>query len=370
MNPSTFDLDTSALSFSPPEPEDTPVFVVDDEPGVRRVVAGVLRTEGYPVRDFENAHVALDALDKEPVALLITDISMPGISGIELAERALGQLPDLAVIIFTGVPDSVTAIQSLRIGVADYLTKPVDMETLKGAVRRTLRRRAEQLQRQRIEEWLRREVESRTREIQELSVSTLVALVRAMEAKDPYLRGGSERIARLSERMAKHLGLQPREIDDVRTAGLLHDIGMISTPESILLKQGKLQGDEYSLVKKHVEVGVAILSPLKHLDKVIDFVRFHHERYNGTGYPEGLRGEEIPLGAQIVGLADSFTALTMERSFRGAVTTAEALETLRASEGVWFSRRLLEALEKAVIEQRREEKAATGDRAGEGKGRS
>jgi len=359
MNQAAIDFDGAALSISPPEPEETPVFVVDDEPGVRRVVASVLRTEGYPVRDFENAHTALDAIERGAVALLVTDISMPGMSGIELAEHALSRLPDLAVIIFTGVPDSVTAVQSLRLGVADYLTKPVDMETLKRTVRRTLRRRAERQQQRQLESWLRREVDRRTREIQKLSVSTLVALVRAMEAKDPYLKGGSERIARLCARMARLLGLEGREVEAVRTAGLLHDIGMISTPESILHREGQLTREEYAVVKKHVDVGVSILSPLKHLGDVIDYVRYHHERFNGSGYPEGLRGKEIPLGAQLVGIADAFTALTMERPFRAAVTSGEALQTMRASEGVWFSRELIDVLEKAVVEEHQSAKQDT-----------
>ncbi len=151
--------------------------------------------------------------------------------------------------------------------------------------------------------------------------------------------------------MAKHLDMDSEGIEEVRTAGMLHDIGMISTPEALLRKEGQLDPDEYQLVKKHVEVGAAILLPLKHLGNVIDYVRCHHERINGSGYPEGLRGDEIPLGAQIIGLADSFTALTMERPFRSAVDPGEALQTLRASQGVWYTGRLLDALEQAVREE-------------------
>ena len=354
MTGSSVELEGADFALKEQTPEESAVFVVDDEPGVRRVVASVLRTEGYPVEEYGNAHEALDAIDGRDVSLLITDVSMPGLSGVELAEHALSRVPDLAVIIFTGVPDSVTAIQSLRIGVADYLTKPVDMETLKGSVRRTLRRRAEGIRRRRLEDWLRREVARRTREIERLSVATLSALVRAMEAKDPYLKGSSERIARLSGRMARYLELAPDEVEAVQTAGMLHDIGMISAPESLMLKEGPLTREEYEIIKRHVEVGVSILSPLRHLGEVIDYVRFHHERINGSGYPDGLRGDEIPLGAQIVGLADSFTALTMERSFRSAVGVGEALETLRAAQGVWYTGRLLDALEHAVVEESRD----------------
>ncbi len=248
----------------------------------------------------------------------------------------------------------MTAIQSLRLGVSDYLTKPVDLEDLEHVVAQTLRRRAAAIYRSKLETWLREEVDRQTRELQQVTFTTLAALVRAMEAKDPYLKGESERVARLSQRLARRLGMDPEEVREVQIAGTLHDIGFISTPDSILHKEGKLSDEEYADIRRHVEIGVAILEPLKHLGRAIEYVRYHHERWNGSGYPEGLKGEEIPLGARIVGLADSYVALTTDRPFRPAQSPAEALQTLQATEEVWFQRELLDALKTVVREESEE----------------
>jgi len=324
------------------------IFVVDDEPGVRRVVAAILRSDGHKVQEFESAEAALDSIDNEAVALLLTDISMPGMNGIELAREARERAPDLAVIVFTGLPNTETAAESLRLGVSDYLPKPVRAEDLEQTVRRTLVKRAEAIQRRRVEAWLRAEVERRTDDLRQHTVSTLVALVRAMEAKDPYLKGSSGRIARLCERMAVRLGFDPPQVREIGIAGLLHDIGMLGVPEMILHKEAALTPDEFAQVKRHVEIGVSILQPLAHLGAVIEYIRCHHERLNGSGYPRGLKGDEIPLGAQIVGVAESYNALTTDRPYRQRCKPSEAVTSLRASEGVWFSSRTLDALESSI----------------------
>lgn len=326
---------------------DKTIFVVDDEYGVRRVVAAILRREGHRVEEFETGETALAALD-DSVALLLTDISMPGISGVELVRLAKERAPELAAIMFTGLPDSSTAAESLRLGASDYLAKPVRVEDLKRSVSRTLAKRREAIQRERVAAWLQSEVEARTLDVKRHSLATLVALVRAMEAKDPYLKGGSGRIARLCERMAADLGFDQQGAVEVSTAGLLHDIGMIGVPRSILHTTSTLTSKEYQQVKLHVKIGASILEPLTHLGRVVEYVRYHHERLNGSGYLEGLKNDEIPLGAQIVGLAESYIALTMDRPFRSRCSTAEALLTLRAGEGIWFQSRLLDALETAV----------------------
>lgn len=331
-----------------PAPDESPLLVVDDEPAVLRTVSEYLRGRGYPVHACNSADEALATLAEHEIMLLLTDISMPGVSGIDLARSALEDDPSLGVVIFTGVPDAVTAVESLRLGVADYLTKPIELDDLEETVQRTLRRRAQAEYRRTVDAWLRRQVEQRTRELQEVMLSSLLALVRAMEAKDPYLKGDSERVAELCEEIANDLDLDPEQVADVRVAGLLHDIGFIGVPESVLRKEGSLTDEEFAAVKRHVEIGTAILEPLTHLGEAVEYVRYHHERLNGSGYPEGLKGTEIPLGAQIVGLADSYVALTQPRTYRPAGSSAEALETLRASAGVWFDQRLITALERAV----------------------
>jgi response regulator RpfG family c-di-GMP phosphodiesterase len=334
-----------------PAPEATPVVVVDDESTMLDVVSKVLQREGYPVETFVSAGDGLARIVEGGVALLITDIRMPGMGGIELLRRALEEDPDLAILILTGAGDMDSAIDSFRLGVQDYLTKPIAPEALVEAVDRALRQRRQQLHRHKFEAWLRAEVDRRTEqvlqqseELEQVSVSALTALVRAMEVKDPYLKGHSERVAELSQRLALQLDFEVEEVEEIRVAGLLHDIGMIGIREAVVHKRGQLSEDEYGHVREHVEIGTEILQPLAHIGRAIDYVHCHHERINGSGYPRGLKGSEVPLGAQIVGLAESFVSLTEERAFRKAFPAQEALGTLQKGRGIWFAPQVVDAL--------------------------
>jgi putative nucleotidyltransferase with HDIG domain len=348
--------EASPVDLRLPEPEATPIVVVDDEKPVLSLLEKVLRREGYPVEPFDSPTEALKRISEGGVALLITDIRMPVMNGLELARRALEEDPDLAVLVLTGAADTDTAVESLRLGIEDYLAKPVSVDALVESVGRALRRRSQELYRNRLEAWLRSEVDRRTEqvnrqaeELKRVSVATLSALVRTMEAKDAYLKGHSERVADLCERMGEVLGFDVHGREELRMAGLLHDIGMIAVHESVINKNGQLSEEEYSEVKKHVEIGANILQPLTHLGRAVEYVRCHHELLNGSGYPRGLKGEEIPLGAQVVGLAETYVSMTEDRAFRPAYSRTEALETLREGKGIWFEPRVFEALEKVLL---------------------
>lgn len=218
-----------------------------------------------------------------------------------------------------------------------------------------MRRRAQNIYRRKIEIWLREEVARRTAAVERRSealasesVTTLSALVRAMEAKDPYLKGHSRRVSALCKEIGRALELPDDELEDLGVAGLLHDIGMIAVSESILHKAGQLTEEEYGRVRNHVEVGASILEPLPHLARAVELLRCHHERLNGSGYPRGLRGSDIPLAGQIVGLAESYAALTEERSFRPACSPVEAIDTLQGSRDIWYDGHAIDALQRVV----------------------
>jgi putative two-component system response regulator len=335
----------------PPVPASTPVIVVDDEPGVLRAVQRVLQGSGYPVEAFGDPAEALPRLLDGGVAILITDLVMPGMSGLELTRHALGSAPDLAVILMTGRGDEDTAAQALRLGVWDYLQKPFGASELEAAVRNVLVRRALILKRHGSSARLRetvalqaREIRQSRAEVQDLTLGVLTVLARLMDHRFPWLEGNSDRVARMSAGIGEILGLDEPELEDVRTAGMLHDIGMIALPDRIMQKPGPLTEGEYERVKEHPRLGAELLAPIRILSRVTEYVLFHHERVNGSGYPDGLTGAETPLGAQIVGVAESFVTLTESRPFRSSVSPEEALETLRMSEGVWFDSELLEAL--------------------------
>lgn len=338
-----------------PEPESSRIVVVDDEAPVLELLGKVLGAEGYPVEGFASGNEALARIREGGVALLVTDIRMSDMDGMQLASLALEEDPDLAVLVLTGAADTRSAVESLRLGVEDYLEKPVSVDTLLQSVGRALRRRSQSLFRHHTEAWLRAEVDKRTEqvrkqteEIQEVSLATLSALIRAMEAKDPYLKGHSEKVAELGVKMAMKLNLDAHEVEDVRVACLLHDIGMIAIRESVLHKQDKLTQEEYQHVQQHVEIGANILRPLSNLGAAVEYVRCHHERLDGTGYPRGLVGDEMPFGAQIVAVAEIYVSLTEERPYRPARPGAESLEILRKTSSDWYASTVVDALAELV----------------------
>jgi putative two-component system response regulator len=353
MDWNPLDAEDAPVSGGLPAPEDTPIVVVDDEPTVLSFLEQALKGEAYPVEAFDSAEKALERVAAGDTALMISDILMPGMDGMELIRRALEEDPNLSIIILTGAADTDSAVESLRLGVDDYLEKPVSVDTLLESVVRALRRRAQADYRHKLEVWLRAEVSRRTEEVQRqaqqleiVTVATLSTLVRAMEAKDPYLKGHSERVARLCSKMAIHMTFEDQDVDDLSTAGLLHDIGMITIPDSVTHKEGPLTEDEYRRVKEHVEIGVDILSPLPQLARSLSYIGQHHERLDGSGYPEGLR--EIPLAAQILGLAEHFVSLTENRPHRQAYSPIEALEQLGEQQDVWFEARAIDALQQVI----------------------
>jgi putative nucleotidyltransferase with HDIG domain len=360
MSWTPFDFDqTGPAGVGLPAPEATPVMVVDDEPPVLALLAKVLGREGYPVETYESAHDALGRIAEGGIALLITDIKMPLMSGIDLARSALEEDPDLAILILTGAADTDSAVESLRLGVEDYLTKPISVDALTEAVGRALRHRSQELYRHRLEAWLRAEVDKRleqvqrqAEEIERVSLAALTALVNAMEAKDPYLKGHSEKVAGLCAELASEIGLEPDEVEELRMAGLLHDIGMIAIRESVVHKEGQLTTEEYQHVQEHVDIGATILRPLTNIGNAVEFVRCHHERMDGSGYPRGLAGSELPIGGQVVALAEMFVSLTEKRAHRQARSEGEALQTLSAEMKAKFDSNIFAALERVLLKRR------------------
>jgi putative nucleotidyltransferase with HDIG domain len=221
-------------------------------------------------------------------------------------------------------------------GAVDYLIKPIDLSVLGRAIQNALRRRDTLLEGQQINQWLKEEVALRVAERrleqaaqERISVATLEALVNALEAKDPHLRGHSARVADLSASIAAQMGCSDESVEAIRTGGRLHDIGKIGIREEILNKQGPLTDTEFEHVKQHVLVGSQILAPLVHLKDVITFVRSHHERWDGCGYPDRLAGEAIPLGARIIGAVEIYDALTTSRPYQEKMPPEIAVERMR-----------------------------------------
>ena len=333
----------------------TTILVVDDEEHVRTSLAAYLEQQGYEVTLAATGEQAVQIVRRQKVTGLLLDVHLPGMSGIELVPQLLEIEPALAILMLTAVNDATTAALCMQRGASDYLLKPVDLEHLGRAIQRALLRRHTLLEDQRINRWLRDEVVLRSAELrlerenlERISVATLEALVNALEAKDPYMRGHSARVADLSAMVAAELELSDEDIELVRTAGRLHDIGKIGIREEILNKQGPLTDEEYAQVKQHVLVGSQILAPLVHLRDVISSVRSHHERWDGFGYPDRLAGEAIPYGARIIGAVEIFDALTTSRPYQEKMPADTAIERMRDLAGTVLDPAVHAALESVI----------------------
>jgi len=335
------------------------ILVVDDEETIRLVFGRFLRSRGFDVDVAESGEAALEKLSGAPFDMMVCDVRMPGLSGIELVAPALRQTPDLGIVMLSAVNDAPTATEAIKLGALDYLTKPVELQTLSDSVERALHKRTQLKERRRVEYTIREQVALRTQGLEReqehlrvLTVNVLHSLVTAMEAKDEFLRAHSARVAELASSIAGNMRLAPDLVEDVRIAGLLHDVGNIGVDGSVLSKPGRLTPDELSHVRTHVAIGVEILAPLQHLERAITFVADHHEHWNGGGYPNGKSGDAISLGGRIVAAADVFDAITSRRPYRDQLGPTEAAEFLTAQAGKMLDLGVCEAL-CAVIRHRR-----------------
>lgn len=333
----------------------TRILIVDDEETIRLALRKFLRSRGYEVEIAGSGEQALQVLDKESFSLMLCDVRMPGMTGVQLVPQAREKDQDLAIIMLTAVNDAATATEVLAAGASDYLMKPVELADLQQAVDRALIKRTELIESRRLDMLIREEVALRTAELEAekeslrlMSVSIAETLINAMEAKDLYLRGHSQRVAELAGQLAEELGLDSVIAEDLRVAGRLHDVGKIGIREAILNKPGRLTPEEFEHVKQHVQIGLGILAPLFHIKKPLKYVEHHHERWDGAGYPMGLAGEAIPMGARILCAADTFDALTSKRAYREPLEPLAALEHLKIDAGKQFDPCVYDALVRVV----------------------
>lgn len=347
------------MTAAPHPPDQPTILVIDDEEAIRLALSRFLRTRGFDVELADSGAAALALLDRRRVALVLCDIRMPGVSGMDLLPQMLDVDSELAVLMLSAVNDAATAAEALSRGAYDYLVKPVDLTELQHALERALHRRTLRLEQRRVEGVIRDEVAARTRELEEererlrsLTVRIAESLVNAMEAKSVFLRGHSQRVAELGASIATVLGLDEDTVEAVRLAGRLHDVGKIGVREAVLDKPGPLGEDEIAHVRQHVATGLEILGPLSHLGVVLDYVRDHHERWNGGGYPNGTAGEAISIGGRILAAADTYDAMTSERAYREPLSPAEALEQVRALAGTHLDPRVAEALRIVVLRRK------------------
>ncbi len=336
----------------------TRILIVDDEETIRLALRKFLRSRGYEVEIAGSGEQAMQILQNGAFSLMFCDVRMPGMTGVQLVPLAREIDQDLAIIMLTAVNDAATATEVLSAGASDYLMKPVELADLQQAVDRALLKRTELIESRRLDMLIREEVALRTAELEAekeslrlMSVSIAETLINAMEAKDVYLRGHSQRVAELAGQLAEEIGLDSVIAEDLRVAGRLHDVGKIGIREAILNKPGRLTSEEFEHVKQHVQIGLGILAPLFHLKKPLKYVEHHHERWDGAGYPLGLAGEAIPMGARILCAADTFDALTSKRAYREPLEPQAALQHLRIDSGKQFDPCVYDALVRVITKR-------------------
>jgi putative two-component system response regulator len=315
----------------------TRILVIDDEDVIRMLVMEILETAGYAVTGAESAERALQLLGKTEFDLVVSDVVMPGLSGLELLELVRERYASLPVVLVTGAGTYETLSQALTRGAAGLVTKPFAHADLQAAVADALDRagRARDDLRERL-----------------LAPTLASALANAIEARDSYLHGHCERLASLAVRIAEDLTLSAEEIETVRLGAILHDVGKIGIPDRVLLKPGPLDDEERSIVETHPEIGDKLLEPLDLLAAARPIVRHHHERWDGQGYPDRLSGEAIPLGARIVAVADAVEVMSARQLYRSPLTPDEIIAELRRCSGAQWDARVVDIVLDLIGEER------------------
>ena len=291
------------------------ILVIDDEHVIRMLMLEILESAGHEVVGADTAERALSLLEESEFELVVSDVIMPGLSGLELLGAVRARRASLPVVLVTGAGTYDTLSQALTRGAAGLVTKPFAHADLQGAVADALERATR----------------SRDELRERLLAPTLAsALANAIEARDSYLHGHCERLASVAVRIAELLGLRPDEVETVRLGAILHDVGKIGIPDRVLLKPAALDAEERRIVETHPEIGDKLLEPLDLLAAARPIVRHHHERWDGGGYPDRLAGTIIPLGARIVAVADSIEVMTSRQLYRRPRTPGEVVEELHA----------------------------------------
>jgi response regulator RpfG family c-di-GMP phosphodiesterase len=317
--------------------------VADDEPRLRQVLVRLMKSDGFTCLEASNGEEALEQLGKVPAQLLLTDLRMPKVDGIELLKRAREKYADLAVILITAVADVDVALSCLAGGAMDYLTKPFHLDEVRARVSQALEKRRLIVENRTYQLGLERLVSIQARRLEELFLGGVQALVQALEVKDQYTRGHSIRVSHYSTLLAREIGLPDKEVRQIELGGHVHDIGKIGVREAVLNKEGPLTDEEYQHIMTHPMVGWHILSPLLgDAPTALNVVRSHHERYDGRGIPDRLGGEDIPLEARIAGVADAFDAMTSGRAYRRGrfMSPEDAIAEIERCSGAQFDPRL------------------------------
>ncbi|OGR83888.1 MAG: hypothetical protein A2902_00485 [Elusimicrobia bacterium RIFCSPLOWO2_01_FULL_64_13] len=328
------------------------ILIVDDNSEITDVVSMTLDEEGYPCLVANSGEQALSILGNGSgeFSLALIDVKMPGMSGLELLETAMSEYPDMGVMMISGSQDMAQAVEAMRRGALDFISKPFETELLIPRIQKALERVHLERDNREYQKFLEEKVDSRTtaliskhRSLQKLYLSTVEAIVRAIEAKDPYTVGHSKRVSKYCARIAEKLNVPVADLNDIEIAGLLHDVGKIGISDAILAKPSRLSIEEYESIKEHPLISLKIIEPIQELNRVKLFVKHHHEKWDGTGYPDRLKEEGIPVGARILSVADAFDTMWIGRQYHASWDLDTVIEEFKRNRGTQFDPAVVDA---------------------------
>ena len=326
------------------------ILVVDDEEAIREIVTSMLTSARFSTCQASSGTEALALLQSgEEFDLVLSDLMMAGMDGLALLERSKEKYPDVPVVMVTAVHDIQAALQAIRNGAYDYLLKPFEREQLLATVRRALENRRLKRENDAYRTNLEALVAARTQQLKNAMVNlersydiTLTALGDALDYKDSETEGHSQRVTTFTMAIANRMGVPKEQVKIIGRAAYLHDIGKIKIPDSILKKPGKLTPEEYEHMKEHCYLGYKMLTKIPFLAEAAEIVYAHQEYYDGTGYPRGLKGDSIPLGARIFAIADTLDAITSDRPYRRRRTLKQAKDEILRCSGTQFDPEIVE----------------------------
>lgn len=332
------------------------VLIVDDEPEITSILSDLFEGQ-YNCSTASSAEQALAALSCNAYELVVSDITMPGMSGLDMIPHVKNSSPNTVVVMISGMQTVESAIDALRLGAFDYVMKPFDLRQVEAVVKRALEHQDLIVAKQRYEDHLEELVEQRTAELDDALNSlegayrsTLKALTAALETRDLETHGHSERVVSYSMRLGREFGLDSKKLKSLEFGSLLHDIGKIGVPDLILRKPAKLTPDEWVLMRQHPRHGQQILRGISFLEGAARVVAQHHEKWDGSGYPLGLAGEDIDICARIFSVADAFDAITSNRVYRKGKPYQAAAEELDEWAGKQFDPKVVEAFHRVPPE--------------------
>lgn len=319
------------------------ILVVDDETPIRTMLKHILEANGYACRMAEDAGHARELLSEKPADVMLCDINMPGESGLDFTRFVLSEYPDTATILVTAVGDPLVAEAMLKLGVYDYIIKPMDRNGLLISVANAVRRRELEISNRDYQRNLEQMVNERTLSLQvsmrklESAMDGIVrAIAHTVETRDPYTAGHQRRVADLASAIAEEVGLDTERVETVRMAATIHDLGKIAVPAEILSKPSRLTANEFNLIKEHPQVGYDILKDIEFPYPIATIVYQHHEKMDGSGYPLGIQGDEILPEARILTIADVVEAMASHRPYRPGLGIDLALEEIDQNKGRFY----------------------------------